>query len=191
MAFKVHEVARPNVVDRMINREVSLVINTPLGRSAFYDDTYIRRTALHLGIPRIPTLSAATARVDGIRAIKEGVSTISSSRNSTAGSRSSTPARPTFTACEPDHGQGTVPDSPRRSQVNQGTVLISLIALKVNQGTELQNWTVATGQSGESCPRTGERSSTPARPAFTAFEPDHGIADGRASPPPGCRSREM
>ncbi|MCU1244406.1 MAG: carbamoyl-phosphate synthase, large subunit [Acidobacteria bacterium] len=78
LAFKVHEVERPNVVDRMINREVSLVINTPLGKSAFYDDTYIRRTALHLGIPCITTLSAATACVDGIRAIKEGVSTITS-----------------------------------------------------------------------------------------------------------------
>ncbi|HXE76276.1 MAG TPA: carbamoyl-phosphate synthase large subunit [Candidatus Xenobia bacterium] len=76
LVFKVHERERPNIVDRMINREVTLVINTPLGRSAFYDDTYIRRTALHLGIPCITTLSAATACVEGIRAIREGVSTI-------------------------------------------------------------------------------------------------------------------
>ena len=67
LAFKVHE-DRPNVVDRMINREVTLVINTPLGKSAFYDDTYIRRTSLQLAIPCITTLSAATACVDGIRA---------------------------------------------------------------------------------------------------------------------------
>ena len=64
------------IVDRMINREVTLVINTPLGRSAFYDDTYIRRYALQLGIPCITTLSAAAACVEGIRAGREGVSTI-------------------------------------------------------------------------------------------------------------------
>ncbi|MGZ4808011.1 MAG: carbamoyl-phosphate synthase large subunit [Thermoanaerobaculia bacterium] len=76
LAFKVHESERPNIVDRMINREVTLVINTPLGRSAFYDDTYIRRYALQLGIPCITTLSAAAACVEGIRAGREGVSTI-------------------------------------------------------------------------------------------------------------------
>jgi carbamoyl-phosphate synthase large subunit len=78
VTFKVHELERPNIVDRMINGEVNLVINTPLGRSAFYDDTYIRRTALQLSIPCITTLSAATACVDGIRAMHEGVSTLSS-----------------------------------------------------------------------------------------------------------------
>jgi carbamoyl-phosphate synthase large subunit len=78
LAWKVHEGQRPNIVDRMINREVTLVINTPLGKSAFYDDTYIRRTALQLSIPCITTLSAASACVDGMRAIKDGVSTIMS-----------------------------------------------------------------------------------------------------------------
>ncbi|HVT43023.1 MAG TPA: carbamoyl-phosphate synthase large subunit [Thermoanaerobaculia bacterium] len=68
VVFKVHEGGRPNIVDRMINREVNIVINTPLGRSAFYDDTYIRRTALRYGIPCITTLSAAAACVEGIRA---------------------------------------------------------------------------------------------------------------------------
>jgi carbamoyl-phosphate synthase large subunit len=60
----------------MINREVSLVINTPLGRSAFVDDTYIRKIALQLGIPCITTLSAATACVEGIRSMRDGISTI-------------------------------------------------------------------------------------------------------------------
>jgi carbamoyl-phosphate synthase large subunit len=72
---KVHE-SRPNVVDRMINREVSLIINTPLGRSAHYDDTYIRKTALQLGITCLTTLSATTACVEAIRVLREGVSTI-------------------------------------------------------------------------------------------------------------------
>jgi carbamoyl-phosphate synthase large subunit len=74
--WKVHEGPRPHVVDRMINREVTLVINTPLGRSAFVDDTYIRKIALQLGIPCITTLSAATACVEGIRSMREGISTI-------------------------------------------------------------------------------------------------------------------
>jgi carbamoyl-phosphate synthase large subunit len=76
VAWKVHEGERPHIVDRMINREVTLVINTPFGRSAFYDDAYIRKTALHVGIPCITTLSAAAACVEGIRAIRDGESTI-------------------------------------------------------------------------------------------------------------------
>ena len=40
------------------------------------DDTYIRKIALQLGIPCITTLSAATACVEGIRSMREGVSTI-------------------------------------------------------------------------------------------------------------------
>ena len=74
LVCKVHE-ARPNVVDRMINGEIALAINTPFGKSAFVDDTYIRRTALQLNIPCITTLTAATACVEGIRSMKEGVST--------------------------------------------------------------------------------------------------------------------
>jgi carbamoyl-phosphate synthase large subunit len=75
LTFKVHEIERPNVVDRMINGEVTLIINTPYGKSAFTDDTYIRRNALHLGIPCITTLSAAAACVEGIRSGREGVTT--------------------------------------------------------------------------------------------------------------------
>jgi carbamoyl-phosphate synthase large subunit len=74
LVWKVHE-ARPNIIDHMINREVALAINTPFGKSAFVDDTYIRRTALQLNIPCITTLTAATACIEGIRSMKEGVST--------------------------------------------------------------------------------------------------------------------
>jgi carbamoyl-phosphate synthase large subunit len=71
---KVHE-SRPNVVDHMINGEIALAINTPFGKSAFVDDTYIRRIALQMNIPCITTLTAATACVEGIRTLKDGVST--------------------------------------------------------------------------------------------------------------------
>ncbi|MFL6246991.1 MAG: carbamoyl-phosphate synthase large subunit [Thermoanaerobaculia bacterium] len=74
LVWKVHE-ARPNIVDRMINGEVALAINTPFGKSAFVDDTYIRRTALQMNVPCITTLTAATACVEGIRSLKAGVST--------------------------------------------------------------------------------------------------------------------
>jgi len=75
LSWKVHEIERPNIIDRMINGEVTLVINTPLGRSAFHDDTYIRRNALQLVIPCITTLTAATACVEAIRAGRDGVRT--------------------------------------------------------------------------------------------------------------------
>ena len=76
LAFKVHENERPNVLDRIINGEITLIINTPLGRKSFYDDTYIRRTALQHGTACITTLSAATACVEGIRSLREGLHTI-------------------------------------------------------------------------------------------------------------------
>src|SRR4029077_5340543 len=76
LVWKVHEGPRPHVVDRMINREVTLVIKTPLGKSAFVDDGYIRKNALQLGIPCITTLSAATACVEGMRSRRDGESTI-------------------------------------------------------------------------------------------------------------------
>jgi len=75
LVWKVHE-ARPNIIDRMINGEVALAINTPFGKSAFVDDTYIRRIALQMNVPCITTLTAATACVEGIRSLKEGVSTL-------------------------------------------------------------------------------------------------------------------
>jgi carbamoyl-phosphate synthase large subunit len=78
LVWKVHELERPNIVDRMINGEVTLVINTPYGKSAYHDDTYIRRNALQLGIPCITTLSAAAACVEGIRSGRDGVSTFAS-----------------------------------------------------------------------------------------------------------------
>jgi carbamoyl-phosphate synthase large subunit len=96
LVWKVHENERPNVIDRMINGEITLAINTPLGRKSFYDDTYIRRTALHHGVACITTLSAAAACVEGIRSLKDGVhsittlqeqhATLSSSSLSAAGS---------------------------------------------------------------------------------------------------------
>ena len=64
--FKVNE-GRPNVVDRMINGEIDLVVNTPLGKDSFFDERAIRRTALDRDVPCLTTLSAASAAVEAIR----------------------------------------------------------------------------------------------------------------------------
>ena len=72
--LKVHE-GRPHVVDHLINDEIDLVINTPLGRASHEDDGAIRRAALKHDIPCITTLSGATAAAEGIAALqKDGLS---------------------------------------------------------------------------------------------------------------------
>jgi carbamoyl-phosphate synthase large subunit len=72
--LKVHE-ARPHVVDHLINGEIDLVINTPLGRASHEDDGAIRRAALKHDIPCITTLSGATAAAEGIAALqRDGLS---------------------------------------------------------------------------------------------------------------------
>jgi carbamoyl-phosphate synthase large subunit len=63
--LKIHE-GRPHVGDRLINREIDLVINTPMGQLSHEDDSYIRETALKFDIPCITTLSGARAAVEAI-----------------------------------------------------------------------------------------------------------------------------
>ena len=64
--FKVGE-GRPNVVDGIKNGEVNLVINTPMGAQARYDEEAIGRTCIQKGIEAITTLSGAEAAVRAIR----------------------------------------------------------------------------------------------------------------------------
>ena len=61
---------RPHVVDHLINGEVALIVNTPLGGESHLDDMEIRTTALKLDIPCITTLSGATAAAEGIDALR-------------------------------------------------------------------------------------------------------------------------
>ncbi len=68
--LKVHE-SRPHVVDHLINGEIALVVNTPLGRASHEDDGAIRRMALKFDIPCITTLSGAMAAAEGIAAMRE------------------------------------------------------------------------------------------------------------------------
>ncbi|MFC1906291.1 carbamoyl-phosphate synthase large subunit [Chloroflexota bacterium] len=67
LVLKMHE-GRPNIVDRIINSEIQLIINTPYGKRSQYDDSYIRKAAIKYKVPYITTLAAATAAMKGIAA---------------------------------------------------------------------------------------------------------------------------
>jgi carbamoyl-phosphate synthase large subunit len=84
MVLKVNE-GRPNVVDRMINGDVHLIVNTPLGRESMYDELAIRRCALERDIPCLTTLSAAAAAVEAIRARSGGAPGVSPLQEPVAG----------------------------------------------------------------------------------------------------------
>ncbi len=72
--FKVGE-GRPDIVDRMKNGEIQLVINTPSGKKPKVDEVAIRSQAVAHNIPIITTLSGAEAVVNGIESLlKKGMS---------------------------------------------------------------------------------------------------------------------
>jgi carbamoyl-phosphate synthase large subunit len=68
IVFKVNE-GRPHVGDEIVNHRIQLVINTPLGRESFFDDKFVRRTAMMQQVPCITTLTGAAAAVYAIRAL--------------------------------------------------------------------------------------------------------------------------
>jgi carbamoyl-phosphate synthase large subunit len=63
---------RPNIVDAMTNKEIQLIINTPVGKLSKSDDSYIRKSAIKFKIPYITTIAAALAAARGIEAFKKG-----------------------------------------------------------------------------------------------------------------------
>jgi carbamoyl-phosphate synthase large subunit len=65
--FKVNE-GRPNIVDYIKSGDISLVINTPLGRVSHYDEQAIRRAALQYNVPCVTTMTGAQALVEAISA---------------------------------------------------------------------------------------------------------------------------
>ncbi len=67
---KLHE-GRPNIVDAIQNKEIQLVINTPVGSGSKYDDSYIRMKAIQYKVPYITSMAAAEASIEGIEAAKE------------------------------------------------------------------------------------------------------------------------
>ncbi len=75
--LKVSE-GRPNGVDLIINGEIDLVVNTPLGAPAFSDEHVLRRYAVANGVPMVTTLSGAKAATLAIEAIRSGVLQVAS-----------------------------------------------------------------------------------------------------------------
>ncbi len=69
--YKLHEQARPNVIDMMKNREIQFVINTPSTHEARADEVQIRATAIAQKVSYVTNLPAAEACVKAIRSLKE------------------------------------------------------------------------------------------------------------------------
>ncbi|HSK62381.1 MAG TPA: carbamoyl-phosphate synthase large subunit [Pyrinomonadaceae bacterium] len=69
--FKVNE-GRPNIADHIKSGEISLVINTPLGRVSRFDEQAIRRAALQFNVPCVTTMTGAQALVEAIAAAGVG-----------------------------------------------------------------------------------------------------------------------
>lgn len=65
--LKVHE-GRPHGVDLILNGEVQLLVNTPLGKHAQVDDEKLRQAAIANRVPYTTTLTAANAAVEAIAA---------------------------------------------------------------------------------------------------------------------------
>jgi carbamoyl-phosphate synthase large subunit len=67
--FKVNE-GRPNIADLIRQGEISLIINTPLGRVSHFDEQAIRKAALLFNVPCVTTITGAEALVEAIAAKK-------------------------------------------------------------------------------------------------------------------------
>jgi carbamoyl-phosphate synthase large subunit len=67
--FKVSE-GRPHGIDLMVNGEVQLLINTPLGKNAQRDDYSMRQAAVANRVPYTTTLSGADAACEAIESAR-------------------------------------------------------------------------------------------------------------------------
>ena len=67
--FKVDE-GRPNAVDLIKGERIQLIVNTPRGQDALFDEKAIRRAAVLARVPTITTLAAAQAAAEGIAAMQ-------------------------------------------------------------------------------------------------------------------------
>ncbi|HLI75995.1 MAG TPA: carbamoyl-phosphate synthase large subunit [Acidobacteriaceae bacterium] len=69
--YKVDE-GRPNIVDLIKSDRIHLVLNTPTGQNAVFDEQALRRAAVAARVPMITTLAAAQAAVEGIESLQQG-----------------------------------------------------------------------------------------------------------------------
>ncbi|MEE3001612.1 MAG: carbamoyl-phosphate synthase large subunit [Planctomycetota bacterium] len=69
---KISEGARPNILDKLANDEIQLIINTPTRKGGDTDEGRIRAMAVRCRIPMITTLTGALAAVQAISALRAG-----------------------------------------------------------------------------------------------------------------------
>ncbi len=69
--YKVTE-GRPNIIDKIKNKEVDMVINTSFGAKSVADSYSIRRSSLEFGLPYFTTVAGAKAAALGISAVLRG-----------------------------------------------------------------------------------------------------------------------
>ena len=70
---------RPNVIDLIVNKEVSIIVNTPSPRrDSRADDSSIRKAALKYKVPYITTPAAARAAALGIAAARRSKGEVAS-----------------------------------------------------------------------------------------------------------------
>jgi carbamoyl-phosphate synthase large subunit len=67
-SYKIRE-QRPHIADEVMNGDIHLLINTPMGKASKTDDSYIRKAAIRHKVPHITTISAALAAAKGIAEI--------------------------------------------------------------------------------------------------------------------------
>jgi carbamoyl-phosphate synthase large subunit len=68
--FKIGE-GKPDVVDLIKQKNLSLVINTPSGKRAMSDGYMIRRTSLDFGVPIITNINSCQAAIQGVSAVRK------------------------------------------------------------------------------------------------------------------------
>ena len=61
---------RPCILDYINNGDVALIINTPAGKEALSDDSYLRKAAIKAKVPYMTTMAAAKATADGLLYMK-------------------------------------------------------------------------------------------------------------------------
>jgi carbamoyl-phosphate synthase large subunit len=75
--LKVYE-GRPNCLDMLVNRDMQLLINTPMGKHAQADDYLLRQAAIVHRVSYTTTMSAASAACDAILALRSRRPTVRS-----------------------------------------------------------------------------------------------------------------
>ena len=69
---KISEGARPNILDKLANGEIQMIINTPTRKGGDTDEGRIRAMAVRSHVPMITTLTGAQAAVQAIAALRAG-----------------------------------------------------------------------------------------------------------------------